>query len=156
RARQRPAIRLHRERARPGRRHHPLPRLRGRGGGARLVRDPGIPAHRRRPLRRLRHRGCRSLRRTVRRVGPAPAAGAARRALTESTVDGKERPPVAAGLFYPADRARLAATVDALLDGAGPAAPDRPRALVVPHAAYRYSGRVAAAAYVHVRQTAAE
>ena len=58
------------------------------------------------------------------------------------------RPPAAAGTFYPADAAELAATVDALLSAAStPPTDGRPRALVVPHAGYRYSGSVAAQAY---------
>ena len=60
------------------------------------------------------------------------------------------RPPAAAGLFYPGDSTELADVVDGLLAAArersGPAE-GCPRALVVPHAGYRYSGAVAAAAY---------
>jgi MEMO1 family protein len=69
-------------------------------------------------------------------------------------MDGEERPPAVAGMFYPADPARLTATVDGLLAAAG-AGMDGPRpgALLVPHAGYRYSGPVAAAAYVHLRRT---
>jgi AmmeMemoRadiSam system protein B len=63
------------------------------------------------------------------------------------------RPPAVAGLFYPAEPARLAAAVDALLSAAGPAPASggRTAALIVPHAGYRYSGPVAAAAYARVR-----
>jgi len=64
------------------------------------------------------------------------------------------RPAAAAGTFYPADPARLAATVDALLAAAGPAPAPTPGgrlpALVVPHAGYRYCGPVAAAAFALV------
>jgi MEMO1 family protein len=61
------------------------------------------------------------------------------------------RPPAAAGLFYPADAAELAAEVDALLSAAPVAPADgQPRALVVPHAGYQYSGMVAAQAYVRL------
>jgi AmmeMemoRadiSam system protein B len=64
------------------------------------------------------------------------------------------RPPAVAGSFYPADPVRLAAEVDTLLSGAGPEPPAAARlpALVVPHAGYRYSGPVAAAAYTLVRR----
>lgn len=57
-----------------------------------------------------------------------------------------------AGLFYPADAAELSAGVDLLLSAVA-AAPDpgRPAALVVPHAAHRYSGPVAATAYARIR-----
>jgi len=54
-----------------------------------------------------------------------------------------------AGYFYPSDARELAATVDRLLaeaHGAGaPSAP--PKAIIVPHAGYIYSGLVAARAY---------
>ena len=60
------------------------------------------------------------------------------------------RPPAVAGLFYPADRRVLADAVDAYLDAGAPldaARPDGtqawPKALVVPHAGYVYSGAVA-------------
>jgi AmmeMemoRadiSam system protein B len=58
-----------------------------------------------------------------------------------------------AGTFYPADPARLAAAVDALLSAAPEPAPaGRMPALVVPHAGYRYSGQVAAVAYALARR----
>jgi AmmeMemoRadiSam system protein B len=62
---------------------------------------------------------------------------------------GSVRPPECAGRFYPADAARLAETVDRLLaEVPTPTADDDPPvALVVPHAGYVYSGRVAASAY---------
>jgi MEMO1 family protein len=56
------------------------------------------------------------------------------------------RPPAVAGLFYPADPGELAATVDALL-AAAPRVATSPKALVVPHAGYIYSGPIAATAY---------
>jgi MEMO1 family protein len=62
------------------------------------------------------------------------------------------RAPAVAGSFYPADPARLAATVDHLLAEAGSVRLDRPlRAIVVPHAGYLYSGAVAAASWAAVR-----
>jgi AmmeMemoRadiSam system protein B len=73
--------------------------------------------------------------------------------LPDGASGGEIRPPAAAGLFYPADAARLMSTVDALLAAAEPQ-PDpvgRLPALVVPHAGYRYSGPVAAAAYARAR-----
>jgi AmmeMemoRadiSam system protein B len=58
------------------------------------------------------------------------------------------RPPAVAGLFYPADPARLRAEVAELLARAVPApAGARPKALIAPHAGYAYSGEVAAAAF---------
>ena len=58
------------------------------------------------------------------------------------------RPPAVAGLFYPADPARLRAEVSDLLAGAAPA-PARgcPKALIAPHAGYAYSGGAAATAF---------
>ncbi len=69
------------------------------------------------------------------------------------------RPEAVAGRFYPADPEALAAEVDRLLAAAAEAAPPAPptgpvsvpevapKALIVPHAAYVYSGPVAARAY---------
>jgi AmmeMemoRadiSam system protein B len=62
------------------------------------------------------------------------------------------RRPAVAGLFYPSDPDELAATVDRLLRAAPPG--DRaPKAIVVPHAGYIYSGAIAASAYVRVPST---
>lgn len=59
------------------------------------------------------------------------------------------RPAAVAGLFYPASPRALGATVDALLADARTRvrAVGEVKALIVPHAAYQYSGPVAAAAY---------
>lgn len=65
------------------------------------------------------------------------------------------RLPVAAGTFYPLDHARLQADVCSMLAAADRVASgDRPFALVVPHAGYRYSGPVAASAYAFLRSWA--
>lgn len=60
------------------------------------------------------------------------------------------RPPAVAGLFYPAEAPRLRAQVDALLDAAHPAGGPAPKALIVPHAGYVYSGAIAASAYAQL------
>jgi MEMO1 family protein len=62
------------------------------------------------------------------------------------------RPPAVAGFFYPEDPAELAAAVDACLAQAPPprAGEAPPKALVVPHAGYVYSGPVAASAYARI------
>jgi MEMO1 family protein len=58
------------------------------------------------------------------------------------------RPAVVAGLFYPASGAELRRTVESLLVGARPKRfAKRPKAVIVPHAGYVYSGAVAATAY---------
>ena len=59
------------------------------------------------------------------------------------------RPAAVAGMFYPGDARTLAAEVDELLGGVERFAPGLgfPKALVVPHAGYIYSGQVAACAY---------
>ena len=57
------------------------------------------------------------------------------------------RPPAVAGMFYPGTPAVLGATVRAYLAEAEPPKPDVPKALIVPHAGYVYSGPVAAPAY---------
>jgi AmmeMemoRadiSam system protein B len=56
------------------------------------------------------------------------------------------REPAVAGLFYPAERDELKRTVDHLLAVTHPEL-EPPKALVVPHAGYVYSGPVAASGY---------
>lgn len=61
------------------------------------------------------------------------------------------RPAAVAGLFYPDEPAALDRQINELMDNAEPARDERPpRALVVPHAGYPYSGPVAAQAYAHI------
>lgn len=61
------------------------------------------------------------------------------------------RPPAVAGSFYPAAREVLSATLSALLAEADIAADlPQPKALIVPHAGYVYSGPVAATAYARL------
>lgn len=61
------------------------------------------------------------------------------------------RQPAVAGTFYPANAVELSAEVRTLLAGARQAAPTRiPKALIVPHAGYVYSGPVAAEAYARL------
>jgi AmmeMemoRadiSam system protein B/AmmeMemoRadiSam system protein A len=59
------------------------------------------------------------------------------------------RRAAAAGLFYPAEAPQLAADVGELIDGVESLAPKLgfPKAIIVPHAGYVYSGPVAARAY---------
>jgi len=63
------------------------------------------------------------------------------------------RPPAVARLFYPGDARRLADEVAAYLEQTedAPLAPGFPKALIVPHAGYVYSGPVAASAYELLR-----
>ena len=56
------------------------------------------------------------------------------------------REPAVAGLFYPSDVDELNTLVEQLLENA-PQHPSIPKALIVPHAGYLYSGSTAAAAY---------
>ncbi len=67
------------------------------------------------------------------------------------------RPPAVAGIFYPADAALLQRTVARCIEAA-PAAVEwrRPKALIVPHAGYPYSGAVAGCAYRLLRDTGAD
>ncbi len=60
------------------------------------------------------------------------------------------RTPAVAGRFYPGDAGTLSQQVAALL-GAVPDAAPPPKALIVPHAGYVYSGPVAASAYALLR-----
>ena len=75
--------------------------------------------------------------------------------MSRDPVPPRVRPAAVAGQFYPADAAELRGTLRELLAAAAPAGPARPpgrhspypKAIVAPHAAYRYSGAVAASAY---------
>jgi MEMO1 family protein len=62
------------------------------------------------------------------------------------------RAPAVAGTFYPADAARLRATVAGCLAPANGAPADRPpKALIAPHAGYVYSGAVAGHAFAAIQ-----
>jgi AmmeMemoRadiSam system protein B len=60
------------------------------------------------------------------------------------------RPAAVAGSFYPGQRRALESELDQLL-GSAVRLQGRPKALVVPHAGYVYSGPVAASAYAQLR-----
>ena len=60
------------------------------------------------------------------------------------------RQPSVAGLFYPADPAELQADIKIMLRDL-PSTDTPPKALIVPHAGYIYSGPVAASAYATLR-----
>jgi AmmeMemoRadiSam system protein B len=64
------------------------------------------------------------------------------------------RPAAVAGRFYPGSRRRLVEEVDRLLSSARrhPEPGASPVGLIVPHAGYRYSGPVAAAAYAQLAE----
>lgn len=61
------------------------------------------------------------------------------------------RPPAVAGSFYPATASELRSTIAHYLQLAHVTGP-MPKALIAPHAAYIYSGSVAASAYAHLQQ----
>jgi len=69
---------------------------------------------------------------------------------TDASSSPRVRPAAVAGSFYPGHRRSLEALVDEMLAAATPRA-GRPKALVVPHAGYVYSGPIAASAYVQLR-----
>lgn len=77
--------------------------------------------------------------------------GARRAAPRREPMSSELRPAAVAGSFYSADPERLTAEIDGLLAGAHSAPsglpPRPPKALIVPHAGYRYSGPVAASAF---------
>ena len=65
------------------------------------------------------------------------------------------RAPAVAGLFYPASPSALTDAVDRMLASAAvDARAPVPKALVVPHAGYVYSGPIAASAYARLRPAA--
>ncbi|MGI9344008.1 MAG: AmmeMemoRadiSam system protein B [Gammaproteobacteria bacterium] len=57
------------------------------------------------------------------------------------------RKPAVSGLFYSADKDALRRDVDAMLDAAHATGQSVPKAIIAPHAGFRYSGPVAASAY---------
>ena len=61
--------------------------------------------------------------------------------------EGHVRRPAVAGRFYPADPTELRRRVESFLREAGPADAPAPKAIIVPHAGYVYSGPIAASAY---------
>ncbi len=61
------------------------------------------------------------------------------------------RTPAVAGRFYPANAGELSATVATLLNEAQGREAPAPKALIVPHAGYTYSGPVAATAYARLQ-----
>jgi len=73
--------------------------------------------------------------------------------LKEIMAHASHRLPAVAGMFYPADPHSLHAQVAGFLSSAIPAeVVEAPKALVVPHAGYIYSGAVAASAYSELVQ----
>jgi AmmeMemoRadiSam system protein B len=65
--------------------------------------------------------------------------------------DTKVRPPAVSGSFYAGHPDQLRAEVAELLASAPPSCAVSPKALIVPHAGYIYSGRVAATAFAPLR-----
>ena len=72
--------------------------------------------------------------------------------MSDFSLTSTVRIPAVAGVFYPEDADDLRTTIEGLLHTAevGVGLPTRPKALIVPHAGYPYSGPVAAAAYKHL------
>ncbi len=60
------------------------------------------------------------------------------------------RPAAVAGLFYPADPAQLQSEIQSMLSMVEPIG-SRPKALIVPHAGYIYSGPIAASAFAQLK-----
>ncbi|MDH3948578.1 MAG: AmmeMemoRadiSam system protein B [Gammaproteobacteria bacterium] len=63
------------------------------------------------------------------------------------------RQPAVAGMFYPADKTELHQSVDTYIQDAlrtQPQQEEAPKAIIVPHAGYIYSGPVAASAYARL------
>lgn len=61
------------------------------------------------------------------------------------------REPAVAGCFYPADPGQLGQTVERLIRAVPAVESPAPKALIVPHAGYVYSGPIAASAYARLR-----
>lgn len=63
----------------------------------------------------------------------------------------KVRPAAVAGAFYPADAETLSTMVNGFLAAVPPGVASQPKAVIVPHAGYIYSGPIAASAYATIR-----
>ncbi|WP_305910295.1 AmmeMemoRadiSam system protein B [Methylomarinum sp. Ch1-1] len=63
------------------------------------------------------------------------------------------RQPAVAGSFYPANPVQLQAMVDRYLEEVKPTE-KAPKAIIVPHAGYIYSGQIAASAYARLKSAA--
>ena len=61
------------------------------------------------------------------------------------------RTPAVAGLFYPASAGELHAQIQQFLSQVEPSIEPPPKAIIVPHAGYIYSGPIAASAYAQLR-----
>src|SRR5581483_6371390 len=154
RHRQRGPPRVHGQRPRPRRAEHFVRDVRRAGDRARLVPTRRVPPRRGWPLPRLRRAAGRRVRRAGGHVGPRPPAHR-RRARRGSTVTGgaqRVRLAAVAGAFYPrSPQALRDALTAAFADAkAPPPGAPVPKALVVPHAGYVYSGAVAATAYLRL------
>ncbi len=71
-------------------------------------------------------------------------------------MSGSVRVPAVAGMFYPSDPDELSRTVRGFLEQAGSGPGPSPKAIIVPHAGYVYSGAIAASAYARVNPAAIE
>ena len=60
------------------------------------------------------------------------------------------RPAAVAGSFYPAEATELVSVVEGYLQGKETRLTSRPKAIIVPHAGYQYSGPIAATAYAQL------
>ena len=72
-----------------------------------------------------------------------------------TTASARVKPPNVAGMFYPGDDEALRREVDAHLGRASSEGP-APKALIAPHAGYRYSGPIAASACARLKPRAHE
>jgi len=64
------------------------------------------------------------------------------------------RQPAVAGMFYPADPAELSEMLDEMLAETSVGETPPPKAIIVPHAGYVYSGPIAASAYRRIKPLA--
>jgi len=75
--------------------------------------------------------------------------------VTHAAPPERIKAPNVAGMFYPDDAGALRREVDAHLSKARAGGP-APKALIAPHAGYRYSGAIAASAYARLKSRAQE
>jgi MEMO1 family protein len=77
--------------------------------------------------------------------------------LSLDSVNSRTRPPAVAGLFYPENANELRHDVNGYIEARPPCGAEAspPKALIVPHAGYQYSGPVAGCAYRRLRDRSA-
>src|SRR6185312_2601485 len=74
--------------------------------------------------------------------------------MLERSTSTSVRPAAVAGMFYPGEADKLRLTITELLGPSAHEMPSAPKAVIVPHAGYIYSGEIAASGYRRLNRDA--